>query len=109
MEGINRIPLSIWLITATLLSVATAQLPYGYYTVLRIAICAFAGSVAVVGWDERNISRVWSIVFIGIAIMFNPIMPIYMKRTTWFYFDLIAAFLIFVHLFSMRLDWKKSD
>ncbi len=41
--------------------------------------------------------------------MFNPIMPIYMKRTTWFYFDLTAAFMIFVHLFSMRLDWKKSN
>ena len=34
----------------------------------------------------------------GIAILFNPIIPIYLKRQTWFWIDLAAAAAILAHM-----------
>ena len=42
MSGVNRIPWWVWPITAALLIIATFDLPYGYYTILRIVVCGFA-------------------------------------------------------------------
>jgi hypothetical protein len=109
VDGLNKIPWWAWLIVAALLSLATAHLPYGYYTFLRIVVFRFAAIVAFVGWEVGAASRRWSLVFIAIAILFNPLVPIYLHQATWFYFDLIAALLIFAHLLSKRVSWKKPD
>jgi Family of unknown function (DUF6804) len=109
VEGVNRIPWWIWLILAMLLSLATARLPYGYYTFLRITVCAFTALIAFAGWGDGTISRTWSIAFIAIAILFNPLIPIHLKRTTWFYVDLIAACVILAHLLFMRVGVTKSS
>ena len=108
MDGIHSIPWWTWLILTVLLSLATAHMPYGYHTFLRIIVCGFAVVIAAAGWEGGTASRKWSVAFIAMAIQFNPLIPIYLKRTTWIYFDLIAACVIVAHLLFMRVGMKES-
>jgi hypothetical protein len=38
-----------------------------------------------------------------IAVLFNPLMPIYLKRTTWFRIDIGIAIVFAAHLVIVRL------
>jgi hypothetical protein len=103
MNSIKSVPWWVWLIPTTLLLVATARLPYGYYTFTRFVVCGVAGLIAVIGWNEGPTSRKWSVFFAGIAVLFNPIIPIYLKRGTWFYWDIGVAAAFIVHLILYRI------
>jgi hypothetical protein len=88
----------LWLIPVALLLAATARLPYGFYNFTRIVVCGSAAFIAVAGWES---ARLWSVPFGLLAILFNPIFPIYLHRGTWFFFDvgaaaIFAAYLVFV-------------
>ena len=107
-EGLNSlhlvvrfksVPWWLWLVPVALLLAATAKLPYGYYTFTRIVVCASAAFIAVAGWEA---SRFWSVPFGLLAILFNPIFPIYLHRGTWFYFDIAAAIAFAAHLVLVR-------
>ena len=69
--------------------------PYGYYTMLRWITCIASILIAFKAF-EKNID--WAkVVFIVIAILFNPLAPIYLSRSTWIPIDIITAILfIFV-------------
>jgi hypothetical protein len=66
---------------ALLLVVALGQHPYGYYTFLRLAVCVAAIVVAWVAWNSNAQWATW--VFAGVAILFNPLAPVYLQRSTW--------------------------
>jgi hypothetical protein len=107
MSGINRIPWWVWPIPAALLVIATSHLPYGYYTFLRIVVCGFAGLVAFISWEDNTISRIWSVAFVMMAVLFNPFVPVYLNRATWFYLDIGAAIVIVAHLMAVRVKSKR--
>ncbi len=83
------------ILTILILFGAIAEWPYGYYTFLRWLTC-IASILVVLQAFEKNID--WAkIVFIVIAILFNPLAPIYLSRSTWIPLDIITAILfIFV-------------
>jgi len=74
---------------------AIVEWPYGYYALLRWISCIAAILVTFQAF-EKNIN--WAkVVFIIIAILFNPLTPIYLSRSTWIPLDIITAiFFIFV-------------
>ena len=63
---------------ALLLLVALGHHPYGYYTFLRWAVTVAAIAVASAAWKSGLQWVTWP--FVAIAILFNPIAPIYMTR-----------------------------
>jgi hypothetical protein len=95
----KSIPWWLWLIPVALLLAGTTRLPYGYYTFTRIVVCGSAAFIAVAGWEA---SRFWSVPFGIVAILFNPILPIYLHRGTWFYFDMGTAAIFAAHLIFVR-------
>jgi hypothetical protein len=95
--NLNSTPRGVWLLPTILLVIATARLPYGYYTVLRIVTCSAGIVLAVLGFRERQ-SPAWSVLFLGIAVLFNPFMPIHLHRATWLYLNLGSAALFVSHL-----------
>ncbi len=103
MNDLKSIPWWVWLVPTTLLLMATARLPYGYYTFTRLVVCGVAAWFATVGWNDRQVSRIWPVGFALIAVLFNPIMPVYLKRGTWFYLDILTAIIFLVHLGMARL------
>lgn len=74
---------------AILLFVGLGHHPYGYYTFLRWAVTIAAIVVAVVAWKSSSQWVTWP--FVGIAILFNPIAPVYMTRHSWRPIDILCA------------------
>lgn len=86
----NRTPAIISSITLLL---ALLDWPYGYYTFLRIVITAIAAYYAYY-IHENKLSEAlkfwfWGLIFV--AILFNPIFPIYLDRGTWGFIDIVTA------------------
>ena len=77
---------------------AIAECPYGYYTILRWITC-ITSILVVLQAFEKNID--WAkVVFIIIAILFNPFAPIHLSRSTWIPLDIITAILF---IFAIRI------
>jgi hypothetical protein len=72
---------------------ALGQWPYGYFVLLRWVVTAGAIILAINAF-EKNID--WAkVVFIFIAILFNPIALVHLSREIWIPIDVIAG-VIFV-------------
>lgn len=74
---------------ALLLFVALGSHPYGYYTFLRWAVCIAAIVVGWVAWASATQWLTWP--FVGVAILFNPLAPVYLRRATWRPIDVVCA------------------
>ncbi len=79
------------LIPAAALVLAIAPLPYGYYTLLRLLIFVSAIALAWQDYNENERLSGWVAVFGILAIVFNPIIPVYLNREVWFFIDIVAA------------------
>jgi hypothetical protein len=77
---------------------AIVEWPYGYYTILRWITC-MASILVVFQAFDKNID--WAkVIFIFIAILFNPLAPIYLSRSTWIPLDIVTAILF---IFAIRI------
>lgn len=77
---------------------AIAEWPYGYYILLRWITCITSILVAIQAF-EKNID--WAkVVFIVIAILFNPLAPIYLSRSIWIPLDIVTAILF---IFAIKM------
>lgn len=75
---------------AALLLVALANLPIGYYTFLRIVVTLGAIGAIVTEFDKGLFF--WMFIFGIIAIIFNPIIPIYLHdKSVWMPIDLVCS------------------
>ena len=88
------------IIAAILLFLALDRHPYGYYKLLRFVVCGvnvygvyFAVKLEKIGWA-------WT--FGIIAILFNPLIPIYFRRGTWQFIDLSVAVLLLLSIFLLK-------
>ena len=87
-------------ITCTfLLLLSLAQMPMGYYTFLRIVITIAAITFA---FKEYNASiNLWVLVFSIIAVIFNPVVPVYLyEKRLWMPIDGSCAVLFLVYAFK---------
>jgi hypothetical protein len=89
------------LVTACLLFLGLLNLPIGYYTFLRIAvtICAV---LLIINYYKEELS-VWVIIFGAIAILFNPIIPVYLNsKTAWSIIDFWCGILFLLAYFRHK-------
>lgn len=87
---------ALWLLPATMLLIAILPLPYGYYTLLRIVFCITASIMAFNVYSKTNSLGFWVITFALIALLFNPIIPVFLTRELWFFIDIAVAGLFVV-------------
>ena len=86
------------MLTVFMLFGAIAELPYGYYILLRWITCITSILVTFQAF-EKNID--WAkVIFIIIAILFNPLAPIYLSRSIWVPLDIMTAILF---IFAIRI------
>lgn len=79
---------------ATMLIIALARLPYGYYILLRFLVCGVNAYGAYSAAGRLNKAE-WAWAFGIIAVLFNPFIPIYLIRQVWAVIDVgVAAFLL---------------
>ncbi len=74
--------------------------PYGFYTLLRWIICAVSIYVAY-GFYKSKLTG-WTFVFSAIAVLFNPIFPFYLDKSSWVGIDFISAILFFLASYSTK-------
>lgn len=78
-------------IAAAMLVGALAPWPYGYYNLLRWVTTSIAVLVAILALRWK---RTWTVpVFVFVAILFNPIWPVQLSRSTWQPIDIGTAVL----------------
>lgn len=69
-------------------------LPYYYYILLRLLILISASLVAYTTYRFKKLQ--WAIIFGAIAILFNPILPIYLDKQIWIPIDFAVGTLFFL-------------
>ena len=87
----------LWTVPITLLLLSFFSLPYGYYTLLRIVVAGSAGYLAWLDYSTHNSMSLLSGVMFFLAILFNPICPIYLPRAIWSFIDVICALIFITH------------
>lgn len=85
------------LVCAGLLFLALADLPIGYYTLLRIIVTI--GAIAVVVKEIENGFNFWVVTFGIIAIIFNPLIQIHLNKEAWIPLDIITSILFTIKAF----------
>ena len=89
------------LICSCLLLIGLMNLPIGFYTVLRIVVTI--GSIAVVVKEFENGINFWVITFGMTAIIFNPIIPVYLHdKVVWMPVDLLCAIMFLIKAFQSK-------
>lgn len=79
--------------------------PYGYFTLLRWVTAASAALFAFAGYKAKNPWVLWTFSFL--AVLFNPLAPVYLTREIWLPIDVLAAIafgIAFAHQASQRAE-----
>ena len=79
---------------------AFADNPYSYYQFLRWTTAIASFYLAYLAYENKRVSWTWTFVIIG--ILFNPIVPFYLAREAWQFFNLAVAIIYFVSLFKFK-------
>lgn len=98
--------LSTIAIVALLLAIPSIW-PYGYYQILRWLITGIAIFVAHV--SSKLEKTMWVLAMSIVAILFNPIAPIYLAKETWVVIDLVTAVLFGISIFKIQLSIKNEN
>lgn len=79
--------------------------PYDYYILLRWFI--FISSL-IVGWEfYKSKLQGWALIFGLNAILFNPIIPVYLQKSTWVLIDLASSVLFFLATLSVKKQQER--
>jgi len=81
------------IVLGVLLLLAILPFPYGYYTFLRLAVFIGGSFLAHQLYQRESIG--WAVVLACIAILFNPLIPVYLSREAWFPIDLVSSGIFF--------------
>jgi hypothetical protein len=85
-------PTAVIYISAVMLFVGAAPLPYGYYMLLRLVAFGVFAFAAFIAFDRKNKSLPW--VYVFIALVFNPIIKIHFPKEIWAVIDVASGVLL---------------
>jgi hypothetical protein len=76
-------------LSSVLLFLALDQQSYDFYTLMRFVVCCSSAGAA---WNffQRG-EPVWALPLVATALLFNPFLPVHLKRSTWAGIDIYGA------------------
>jgi hypothetical protein len=87
-------------IVLLLLAIPSGLWPYGYYIFLRWVVF---GTTLFILWAALKAEKIiWFWIMAGIAILFNPIFSIHLKKETWQIVDIIVALILVLSIFKIK-------
>lgn len=89
---------------AVMLFIGAAPLPYGYYNLLRLVACGVFAFAAFVSFNRKNNTLPW--VYGLVAILFNPIIKIYLPKEIWALVDIAAGILLLATANNVKINTK---
>lgn len=101
------IPKPILYLMAAMLLVGSMPMPYGYYTILRLATCIVFGVLAYDFATRGNEVLPWLLGFV--VVLFNPIIKIHFTKQAWAVLDIaVAVSLIVLSLLAPSTNRDKT-
>jgi uncharacterized membrane protein len=88
------------IIASGMLVWALAHHEYGYFTILRFVVCIVAAYCGIRAYSEHK--EEWTWILGGIAVLFNPVIPIHLNRELWSVIDIIVAIVLIVSFFFIK-------
>lgn len=83
----------LWVMAVLLLIAAIPAMPYAYYTLMRVVVCGISIYQATQFFSESKLG--WALFFAAFAVLFNPIIPVHLDRTTWAFINIGGALACF--------------
>jgi hypothetical protein len=102
----KKTSIALRIIIIVLLFLAVLELPYGFYTFLRWVVTIVMVLSAIKSFE--NNFGFFGIVFCGIGLLFNPLVPVYLDKETWTVIDIIIGVLLIVTLFIKKTHPAKE-
>ncbi len=87
----------IKIILSILFLLCLLQMPYGYYQAVRFIGLLGFGLLAYFGYQENRKAEV--IIFISLALLFQPFIKVAMGRTVWNIVDLVLSAGLIISIF----------
>lgn len=102
----NKFYIAVSILCISMLLLAILPFPISYYYLLRAGVCI--GAIIIL---LKNIKQThWIILFGIVALLFNPIFPIYLyKKSIWIPLDIIIAILFLIELLSNKSKEKEKE
>ena len=93
----------VLLVCAAFLFMGIAHFPIGFYTAVRIVVCL--GSCLVIYDEFKGEFSLWIILFGLMAILFNPIVPVFLNnREAWMPIDIICGIICLIKAFGNEIQ-----
>jgi hypothetical protein len=101
-------------VLATVLGVAAALMlvlgaaltwPYAYFSLLRVVVFGCAASLAWLLLEAEQTS--WAVALGGVALLFNPFLPVYLTRAIWQVVDVVVAGVMITSMVVLHRSKKK--
>ena len=91
----NKLQIGLCIGLAVALVLCLFQMPYGYYQIVRFLAMAIFAYMAYLEYQSKGIDRM--VVFIVLAVLFQPFAKIALGRVVWNIVDLaVAAYLLYL-------------
>jgi len=104
--GFTTIPA---IIAAIMLILTFLDWPSGYYTLLRIVVTGVSVYYAYYIYSVIKVVDLWFWAMVAIAILFNPIFPIYLyDKSIWWVIDVVTAILLIITSYILSNLNKKN-
>ena len=92
----KNLRIGLWVAIVALLAGIPPIWPYGYYVLLRFVVCAVSIYAIYVRRDSKS---EYVVALVGITLLFNPVIPVYLTKLLWVLINLGVAY-FFWHLVS---------
>jgi thiamine transporter ThiT len=102
----NRLEFGVSAAGALIAFAAILDLPSGLYMFVRLVLTAAAISLIV--FSVRRGDQAWLFGLIPIALLWNPVIPVYLSRAVWLPLDLAAAAFFVVYAVSLAKQKQKQ-
>lgn len=102
--NVKTISVSLRIVAGLMLIIATQDLPYSYYQLLRLVV--FTSSIFLVWYFIKSKVLILGWLFVIPALIFNPITPLYLEKSLWVSIDIIIAGLFFASLMAAKYENK---
>ena len=87
----------LYITCCIILGIALLPISGGFYTLVRIIVTI--GAVDATIQNSSNGINIWSIIYGSMAILFNPLIPVYLHdKGAWVMIDIIAIILFIIQI-----------
>lgn len=88
------VPRWVAILVALLCFAAVANLPYGFYKLLRWVVCGVSIALACQSHERGRLNWVW--IFSLLALIFNPLFRMPFEKEVWRVFNVLAGVVLIV-------------